>query len=124
MIMGSGNFANLKLSNTIDALDPCGDERRLINRSLVGTVYSTDQLIVMKIISLFAITLILKANILTGNSAPTETPIRWVTKFSEYKAVCLQTDAAAWEKVDAGRRTRNRGLRHSDGNLTFWDLPE
>ena len=91
--MGSGNFANLKLSNTIDALDPCGDERKLKNRSLVGTVYSTDQLIVMKIISLFAITLILKANVLAGNSRPTETAVRWVSKSKEYQAVCQQTYA-------------------------------
>lgn len=98
--MGSGNFADLKLSNTIDDLDPCGDKHRVINRSLVGTVYPTDQPIVMKIISLFAITLILKANILAENSVPTETAIRWVTKSSEYKAVCLQTYVVAWEKVE------------------------
>ena len=83
-----------------DDLDRYGDGRRLINRKLVGTVYSTDQPIVMKIISLFAITLILKVNILAGNSVPTETAIRWVTRSSEYKAVCLQTYFAAWEKIE------------------------
>jgi 5'-nucleotidase (lipoprotein e(P4) family) len=98
--MGSGNFANVKLSNTIDALDRCGDECRLINSKLVGTLYSSDQPIIMKIISLLAITLILRANVLAENSVPTETAIRWVTKSSEYKAVCLQTYAAAWEKIE------------------------
>ncbi len=83
-----------------DALDRGGDERRLIIRKLVGTFDSTDQPIVMKIISLFAITLILKVNILAENSVPTETAIQWVTGSSEYKAVCLQTYVAAWEKVE------------------------
>jgi acid phosphatase len=58
----------------------------------------------MKIISFFAITLIVNANILAENSVPTETAIRWVTKSNEYKAVCLQTYAMAEEKIESGAR--------------------
>jgi 5'-nucleotidase (lipoprotein e(P4) family) len=36
--------------------------------------------------------------------APFATALDWVTQSREYKAVCLQTYAAAWEKVESGAR--------------------
>lgn len=48
--------------------------------------------------------ILVNAGILTGNSAPTETAVRWVSKSKEYQAVCQQTYASAWEKVKEGAK--------------------
>ena len=53
----------------------------------------------MKIISLFGLIFILVVNILAGNSAPTETAVRWISKSKEYQAVCQQTYLSAWERI-------------------------
>ena len=48
--------------------------------------------------------ILVNAGILTGNSAHTETAVRWVSKSKEYQAVCQQTYVSAWEKVKEGAK--------------------
>ena len=48
--------------------------------------------------------ILVNAGILTGNSTPTATPIRWVSKSKEYQAICQQTYLSAWEKVKEGAK--------------------
>jgi len=43
----------------------------------------------------------------TPPRAPFATALNWMTKSNEYKAVCLQTYANAWEKVETAAKTES-----------------
>ena len=58
----------------------------------------------MKAIPLIACACLLGIGCATPKTAPFATALNWVTQSREYKAVCLQTYANAWEKVEPAAR--------------------
>ena len=55
----------------------------------------------MKAISILALACLFGIGCAAPKTAPYATALNWVTQSREYKAVCLQTYANAWEKVAA-----------------------
>jgi 5'-nucleotidase (lipoprotein e(P4) family) len=61
----------------------------------------------VKVIYLFVFGCLFGIGCATPQTAPFTTALNWVTKSSEYQAVCQQTYAAAWEKMAPAARAAN-----------------